>query len=222
MPRTETRRPGGRSARVVADVLDAAVAELLRAGFADFRVENVAAQAGVNKTSIYRRWRTRGQVVSAALRAAASDLSLPQETGVLRDDLVALFTQLSVRKRADKYRILSRMAVLEADDPVVKRMLRTLRRDHHGAWAGILRRAIARGELRTDWDPAFLTEMIASTLFMRLQRTPEQVTTAWVEQLVDFVLWAATRPAPDRAPRASRDRAPGPRVSASSRRRPRG
>src|SRR5687768_18582581 len=47
---------GGRSEQVVNRVLDASVAELARSGYAAFRMESVADEAKVNKTSIYRRW----------------------------------------------------------------------------------------------------------------------------------------------------------------------
>ena len=41
-------------------------------GYAGLRVEDVAAKAGVNKTTIYRRWPTRADLVIAALTALAA------------------------------------------------------------------------------------------------------------------------------------------------------
>src|SRR5215204_176225 len=56
MADTAQARPGGRTARTRAAVLDATVAELAEHGHAALTVEAVAARAGVNKTTLYRRW----------------------------------------------------------------------------------------------------------------------------------------------------------------------
>src|SRR4051794_11893312 len=53
--RTVGARIGGRSERVVRDVLRAAIVTLGRSGYGALRVEDVAESAGVNKTTVYRR-----------------------------------------------------------------------------------------------------------------------------------------------------------------------
>jgi AcrR family transcriptional regulator len=50
------RRGRPRSARAHRAILEAFQAQLIRDGFADVRLEHVAAQAGVGKATIYRRW----------------------------------------------------------------------------------------------------------------------------------------------------------------------
>src|SRR6476646_9810011 len=61
-------RPGGRSARVRAAVLDATIALLREEGDA-FGIPQVAARAGVHETSIYRRWGSREALIVEAVRA---------------------------------------------------------------------------------------------------------------------------------------------------------
>src|SRR5437763_1966550 len=56
---------GGRSELVVRRVLDAALVELARSGYAGFRMDAVASSAAVNKTTIYRRWPSREALVAA-------------------------------------------------------------------------------------------------------------------------------------------------------------
>ncbi len=54
-----TARPGGRTARTRAAVIQADIGELTEHGYAaGTTVEQVAARAGVAKTTIYRRWRS--------------------------------------------------------------------------------------------------------------------------------------------------------------------
>ena len=48
-----SRRPGGRTARTQAAVMDAVVGELVEKGYAGASVEAIASRAGVAKTTIY-------------------------------------------------------------------------------------------------------------------------------------------------------------------------
>jgi AcrR family transcriptional regulator len=54
---------------VRAAVLQAAIAELLRTGYAGLWVEAVAERAGVHNTTVYRRWGTPQRLVTDALLA---------------------------------------------------------------------------------------------------------------------------------------------------------
>ncbi|MEW1959642.1 TetR/AcrR family transcriptional regulator C-terminal ligand-binding domain-containing protein [Kineococcus sp. NPDC059986] len=80
-------RPGGRSAKVTAAVHQAVV-ELLAEGDA-LTVPQVAARAGVNATSVYRRWGdVAGLLADTALVRFGTSSAVP-ETGSLRGDLLA-------------------------------------------------------------------------------------------------------------------------------------
>ncbi len=92
--RTGTARPGGRTARTT-EAVHAAVRGLLEeSGSAGVQVADVAARAGVNATTVYRRW---GSVDALLLEVAVADLNrdrpLPS-TGDLRDDLLAYARQV--------------------------------------------------------------------------------------------------------------------------------
>lgn len=84
------RRPGGRTARVRAQVLDAVRAELAEAGHEGLTVEGVAARAGVHRTTVYRRWRDVGGLLVDVIAAAGEMDWQPPDTGSLRGDLTAL------------------------------------------------------------------------------------------------------------------------------------
>ena len=83
------RRSGGRSARVRSAVLQAAD-DLLGGHDADqITIAEVAARAGVNPTSIYRRWGTLEALV-LDLEATRLQVNSPMpDTGTLRGDLLA-------------------------------------------------------------------------------------------------------------------------------------
>src|SRR3984885_1261290 len=87
-------RRGGRSARVVAEVLRATAEELARVGYAALRMEDVARAAGVNKTTVYRRWPTKMRLVAEAMRHERERRSVAPDTGSLREDLRVMLTAL--------------------------------------------------------------------------------------------------------------------------------
>jgi AcrR family transcriptional regulator len=80
-------RPGGRSARVRAAV-HRAVEELLveQAGDA-LTVPVVAARAGVHPTTLYRRWRSVGELLADVATSRFSGELVVPDTGSLRGDL---------------------------------------------------------------------------------------------------------------------------------------
>src|SRR5512144_909234 len=90
LPSAARRRPGGRSARVRASVLEAAFAVLRETGSEAFSIADVAARSGVHETSIYRRWGTKSALIlEASLHFAQGAIAIP-DTGALRTDLIAL------------------------------------------------------------------------------------------------------------------------------------
>jgi AcrR family transcriptional regulator len=80
-------RPGGRTARIRAAVLDATVAELVERGYAGLTVDGVAARAGVNKTTLYRRWGGRESLIVDAVETFAVAQADVPDTGDVDEDL---------------------------------------------------------------------------------------------------------------------------------------
>ena len=83
-------RGRGRPRREGADEEILATAlELLRVkGYRDLTVDEVAVQAGVAKTTVYRRWPTKGVLVAAALAPLA--IASTPNSGSLEGDLAAI------------------------------------------------------------------------------------------------------------------------------------
>jgi AcrR family transcriptional regulator len=91
--RAVQRRPGGRSARVVAAVHDAVNQLMANADAAQITVSEIAERAGVNPTSIYRRWGTLESLI-LDVEATRLAISAPMpNTGTLRGDLLTYATQ---------------------------------------------------------------------------------------------------------------------------------
>src|SRR5690242_17540761 len=89
-PPPTRRRPGGRTARIRAQVLDAVLAELGEHGYDGLTMDAVAARADVHRTTVYRRWGDVGGLLADVLDAAGDDDWQPPDTGSLEADLAAL------------------------------------------------------------------------------------------------------------------------------------
>ncbi|MFF9352059.1 TetR/AcrR family transcriptional regulator [Streptomyces sp. NPDC014734] len=82
-----TRRPGGRSARVGAQVHEAVTGLTGERGYGNFTVGDVAARAGVADSSIYRRWGgLEALLTDVALTRLNAQSPMP-DTGSLVGDL---------------------------------------------------------------------------------------------------------------------------------------
>ncbi|MEJ2864427.1 TetR-like C-terminal domain-containing protein [Actinomycetospora flava] len=194
------RRPGGRSARVRAAVLDAALELLAAHGLEGLKVADVAARAGVHETSIYRRWGTRENLLIDALLEATGALTVP-DTGSLRDDLVAYATDLAAFLATPTGHALEHTLAAAGDDPA----MREARDRYWAARAGgsmqIVVRAVERGELPDTVDPRLAIEMLVSPVHFRVLLTREPIEPGMPARLVDALLGgiAVSRPPSDPA-----------------------
>jgi AcrR family transcriptional regulator len=185
------QRVGGRSERVVRAVLEAAVGELARVGYAALRVDDVAAGAGVNKTTVYRRWPTKPELVGAALRSLAGALGEAPDTGALRSDLVLLMRAYAAKACRTEGQTISRMLLLEQDEPEVAEIVRTLRADFRAPWEEAVDRAIARGEIPAGSDRRLVVDTLMGAAHTKLYRLREPVEDGDLLALIDLVLAGA-------------------------------
>jgi len=181
------RRPGGRTARVRAQIL-AATAELVaRDGIAGFRYEEVAELAGVHKTSVYRNWPDREELVVEALLQYADDLGSVADTGELRRDLVDFLMVIaeSLGRPTARALVLATQAAHERPD--VRRTATRILEERALATRRRVELAIDRGEL-PPVDCSLLGEMISGPVHLIVNRGIRPFTRADAERIVDVVL----------------------------------
>ena len=183
-------RVGGRSARVVSAVLRTTLEVLGQQGYAGLRIEDVAARAGVNKTTIYRRWPTRADLVVAAL----TSLSTPPvavETGRLACDLTATFMSATTLRSTPVGRGVVRVLIAERGDPEVDRVVCEIRERHRAPARRVLERARRRGDLPKRVDIELLLDVLTGTINTRLREHPDPLDPEWVARVVRLVLSGA-------------------------------
>jgi len=142
----------------------AAVVELLpEHGLHGITIEAVAARAGVGKTTIYRRWDTKNDLIVEALqqlRPAAA----PPDTGSLAGDLEAVVTLQRDRLEASALpRMMPRVLADASEDPeLLAEIVRTAVLPIRAILEEFVERAVARGELREDVDRESVVDVLHS------------------------------------------------------------
>lgn len=194
-------RLGGRSARVVARVLDTTLEVLGREGYAGLRVEDVASRAGVNKTTIYRRWPTRADLVVAALTTLAGPPHAA-ETGRLEPDLHALFMSATTLRSTRAGRAFVSALIAESGDPEVDRVCADLRELHRAPARKVLEHAKRRGELPRDTDLALLLDVLTGAIYGRLRECADPLDPEWVRRVIRLVLSGVGAPSRPRVVRS--------------------
>jgi AcrR family transcriptional regulator len=189
-----------RGEAIVSGVLSAVIEELARVGYGALRVEDVAARAQVNKTTIYRRWPTKSELVRAALGCKKSAAFGGFEaTGSLRGDLLALARGFVEAAGQPEGLSVMRMLVAEGADPEVADLHKAMREDHETLPNAVIADAIARGELAADADHRVMMVAFFGAIFHMVLVMSEPVTEPIIERLVDVLLLGALRPAARKA-----------------------
>jgi AcrR family transcriptional regulator len=188
--RTMDARTRGRAAEVVERVLVASAEVLGEVGYAALRVEDVASRSGVNKTTIYRRWPTRAQLVAATMRRMK-----PTAEGVRGDSLreeVLAFARELIRFHDSKFgRGMIRTIQLEQDNPELEPLVRDMRLEAARARIAMVERAIERGELPRGTDASLVSDLIFLPFVTRLLRNRERPDQKYVSAIVDMVVAGA-------------------------------
>jgi AcrR family transcriptional regulator len=152
MPTTVPLVPGRpREARVDEAVRDAVVDLLTTEGYAGTTIGRIAQRAGVGRGALYRRWRSKPELVFAATVHGVA-LPAPEDTGTLEGDLVALAHHIQALIGSDAARAAMPAVALElrADPALAGALEERLFAAERAYVATILARAGARGEALAD------------------------------------------------------------------------
>jgi AcrR family transcriptional regulator len=170
-------------------ILDATLELMAEGGAHDLRMDDVAARAGVGKATIYRRYRSKDELITAAVAGLVSEIRIP-DTGRTRADLLAL-----MRSAVDVYRGSVEAAVMPSLVEAMSRDAELARVVREGFLAGrraalraVLDRGIARGDLRRDLDVDLALDVVGGPLFYRLLITGGPIDEQLADGVVELIL----------------------------------
>jgi AcrR family transcriptional regulator len=182
------RRTGGRSARVREAVLKAAVHAVAERGADALSISEIARQAEVHETSIYRRWPTKEHLVlDALLDYSEAKLPIP-DTGTLRDDLVAFATAVTAYLDSPLGRTLARSMAVAGDDDTLAAGRAQFWKSRLDLAGAMITRAKDRGEVPSDLDAGLALELVIAPLHFRALLTRQATDAHDIAQLVDALL----------------------------------
>ncbi|MFE9422793.1 TetR/AcrR family transcriptional regulator [Kitasatospora sp. NPDC006697] len=156
-------RAKGRPRSAAADlaILDATRAALADLGWGGLTMGDVAVRAGVAKTTLYRRWPSKNELVVDAV-ASLFDRLVVADRGSLQADIEDVVTQFAeLLARPESQAALLALFAEGSRDPQLRRRIREhivdpqKRLVHEG-----LANAVARGEIPADGDPQHRAEEI--------------------------------------------------------------
>lgn len=186
------RRDAGRArgAPIVRAVLARTMEELAESGLERLSVERIARKAQVNKTSVYRRWPSRGELVAAALEQVLSGMAAQiPDTGSLREDLLGMLEAVSRLAGSPAGRGLMLAALSPASgDSVAALAARKLEAQASGPVRTLITRAQRRGEWRRGAAAEVLLSSLVGAVLHRSMLERQPVTRRWLASLVDLVL----------------------------------
>jgi AcrR family transcriptional regulator len=192
-------RPSGRALKTTA-IFRATIEELVRFDYGGLTFERIAARARVNKTTLYRRWPKKAELVRASLVALTRSASPGPSTGSLRGDLLRISRQIVNFAASLDGQSLLRLRLLKHPEPELAAIAKALHAKQQGARERLVAAAIDRGELRPDADPRMLVDMLGGALQIRLFFRNERVDDLLIARMVDALLdGVRIRPAVPRA-----------------------
>jgi AcrR family transcriptional regulator len=173
-------------------ILAATMTLLREQGYRGLTIEAVAAAAKVGRPTIYRRWPSKAALVVAALVHTAELGLAVKDTGTLRGDLIAVQRrQVRLMNIAEGRRVTTGLiADLAVDPELAGTYVTQYLAPRREAVFEVLRRAIARGELRSDVDLAFIYDLLMGPLFMRANVWGQQLDMRAAEDTADVVIAA--------------------------------
>jgi AcrR family transcriptional regulator len=172
-----------------AAILDATRELLAEGGVQRLTIEGVAARAGVAKTTIYRRWRSRDELAFAVLLELVELLAVP-DVGDTRTEIVHLVEGVvRVLRSTLMGGVMQGLVSDLAADPARQRAFREQVVDARvGELREIVERGAERGDLRPDVDVDLMYELLIGPVYLRLLLTGAPLDDGLAHRVVDAVL----------------------------------
>ena len=172
-----------------AELLDVTLQVLGETGYDKLTVDQVVARAHASKTTVYRRWPSKAELVCAAfIKRIRGQHSLPPDSGTLRGDLLALAEMIA--RDAEEYgrTVAGILAASERSPRLREVLVEDLRYDRKRQVQGVLRRAVDRGEIVEEVISEDLWDLLPSYITFRALQHKQPVPSETLRALVDEVL----------------------------------
>lgn len=193
---TGTRKGRPRDERIDDDITAAALEVLADGGFDRFSVETVAQRAGVAKTTVYRRFPSREELIVGALARLNDDLPAVPRSGSVRRQLIDVLEAIRQRTpNSAKGRVLMHAVGEGAKEPELARLVHErVLAPRKQVIRDIIALGVESGELRPDIDPdVIIPVLVGPILYLGMWNMCDATHRVSVEDVVDLVMGGLTR-----------------------------
>jgi AcrR family transcriptional regulator len=171
-------------------VIRAAILRLLaEVGYGSLTMDAVAAEAGVGKATIYRRWRTKEDLVVDTISDLNQELASPPDTGSLEGDLRGLTDQMrAVITGPTGAATLSLLSTMPHQPALAQAFQDGPLKLWHAVFAQVWDRAEERGEVPPGMPGSILAEATSALMVQRWLLTGLPVDQAFTDEMLDTVV----------------------------------
>ena len=203
MPTSSSNRRPGRPVeeRPRQAAIEATLELIAEHGIRGLTTNAVAERAGISKATMYRRWRSKDELLIDAIAALVSEITVP-DTGSTRADVLALMRgAVELYGGSIESRVMPSLVDAMSRDPELARTFRdgwlVARR---GALRDVLARGVERGDLRADLDVELALDLLGGPIFYRLLITGGPIDDDLAEGVTELLL-RGFAPVPPQRPR---------------------
>ena len=193
-----TESPQTRGRAVTERILTIARQLLVDEGYAKFSMESVAETAGVSRSTLYRRWASKQELVLACAQALDADSLRTHDQGSFEVEIRHLITARLKLVRTGAYAA-GQAAALAAITEIPHLHKRVVADNllKLKATEEVIDRGRQRGDVRPDVSTSVLRLLVSAPMLFSVLNLGEDPDDAFVDALVDLVTRAA---APDADP----------------------
>jgi len=187
-PPRERTRSEAQVIRSKEAALKATFALLMEHGLSGVSVDEVAKRSGIAKTTIYRHWPSRTELMLDACSKLGAKFDVP-DTGSVKGDVMAIAMGISARLRSKNYSSVLPSVIDAAErDGRIAALHGKIHSQTLAPLYVVLERARGRGELRENWSTADIVASVVGPLFYRRWFSREPLDDRFVKSVVKRAL----------------------------------
>jgi AcrR family transcriptional regulator len=155
-------------------------------------IERIAAESGVAKTTIYRHWEGRGELIFAALETLMEHAPYAA-TASLRDDLLIGLSHLAAGLDSTNSSVLPSMIEAAEHDEHMLELSREFAARRRSGLEHRLQLAVEAGDIDPATNVGLLASELVGPLFYRRFMSHQPITRVLVEEHIDRMLLSVAR-----------------------------
>lgn len=192
-PRGRSPRGRPRDERATQAILEVTLRHFGRYGYAGLSLDAIAAEAGVTKPGLYRRWASKEDLVTAAV-SEWRNRGMPQFSGDVEADLAANLRQIArMLNEPPGLAMIAALLLQERTKPELMKLFRERNfAPRREALRKILRAAKAQGALPTTLDVDTVIAMLLGAYHLQLIMG-EPIPASWPRELMKVLFSSKVR-----------------------------